>query len=152
MQDRDRRDIVGGLLLAAIGIVAGLYALANYRMGTVNRMGPGMVPVTIGALLGLFGLWIAAAGWSRRQPLAPGAEVRLYVPAVIAASILAFALMISRFGLVPSVFVSSLLASFAEARVDLLRSTILSVALCGLCWLIFILGLRLTIPAIDWPF
>ena len=47
MQDRDRRDIVGGLLLAAIGIVAGLYALANYRMGTVNRMGPGMVPVTM---------------------------------------------------------------------------------------------------------
>lgn len=66
MLDRDYRDIVTGLVLALIGGFAALYAAQHYSLGTVSRMGPAMVPVSLGVILAGFGLFIAIPGFSKR--------------------------------------------------------------------------------------
>ncbi len=40
MRQKDSIDIIGGLLLVAVGLFAVIYA-QQYSFGTLNRMGPG---------------------------------------------------------------------------------------------------------------
>jgi hypothetical protein len=146
---RNYRDIVAGLLLTLWGGAAASYALANYAMGTINRMGPGMMPVSLGAILAVFGLAIAIPALFQK-----GEEVVVRTRPLIflSASVLSFALMIEKFGLVPSVFATTVIATFAETKITALRSLILGGAMSLLTWAVFIAGLRLNIPSFNWPF
>jgi hypothetical protein len=147
--ERNHRDIAAGVLLTLTGVAVALYAFSNYAMGTFTRMGPGMVPTWLGVVLAVFGVVIAVQGLF--QP-GEAVTVRGRVLLCLAASILCFAVMIERFGMVPTVFVSAIIATLAEAPVRPVRSLMLSVTLAALTWTIFILGLRLTMPTFDWPF
>lgn len=149
MLDRDYRDIVAGLSLTLAGGAAALYALANYSLGTVTQMGPGMMPVSLGILLAAFGLAIAIPALFRKGE---AVDLRLRPLVVLSVSILSFALIIETLGFVPAVFGTTLIATFAETRVTLGRALILGAAMSLLTWAIFILGLRLSIPAFHWPF
>ncbi len=149
MLDRDYRDIVAGVALALAGGAAALYAVSNYALGTFTRMGPGMVPAWLGGALAVFGVIIALQGMAQRgEPV----TIRTRVLLMLGASIVCFALMIDRFGMVPAVFIAALLASCAEAPIRPLRSLILAGVLSAVTWAIFIAGLRLTIPSFDWPY
>lgn len=145
--DRNYRDIVAGMGLALFGLAAALYAGSNYTMGTVSRMGPGMMPVSLGLILAVFGLAIALPALSQR-----GTSVLIQFRPLIflSASVLAFALMIERFGLVPSVFATTIIATLAETRVKPLGALILACSMSALTWALFVAGLRLSIPAFDW--
>jgi hypothetical protein len=112
-------------------------------------MGPGMVPAWLGGALAVFGIIIAVQGLAQRGE---GVTIRTRVLLMLGVSIVCFALMIDRFGMVPAVFVSALIATFAEAPIRPLRSLILAGVLSVSTWAIFIAGLRLTIPSFDWPF
>lgn len=147
--ERNYRDAFAGLSLAIFGGAAVLYALSKYPMGTVTRMGPGMMPVTLGAILLVFGIIIAVPALFQRGERV---ELRFRALIVLSASILSFALMIREFGLVPSVFATTLIATFAESKVTLVRALILSASTALLTWSIFILGLGLTLPSYRWPF
>jgi hypothetical protein len=147
--DRNHQDIAAGVLLAILGAGAALYSLSHYSMGTFTRMGPGMVPAWLGGALAVFGSVIAVQGLFQ-----PGEEVRIRVRIilVLCASITCFALMIDPFGLVPTVFISAFIASCAEAPIKPVRSLTVALTLTALTWGVFIAGLRLNVPAVDWPF
>ncbi len=149
MLDRDYRDIVAGLLLTATGSAAAAYAFTHYAMGTIKRMGPGMMPVSLGIILAVFGLAIAIPALVRK-----GAKVDIAIRpfVVVTLSILAFALLIESAGLLPSVFATVVIATFAERTVSIVNALILGAALALLTWAIFILGLGLPMAAIRWPF
>lgn len=147
MLDRNYRDVIAGLIISVFGGAAMLYALANYTMGTVTRMGPGMMPAALGALLVGFGLLIAIPALAQRGE---AVEFRVRPLLALSASVAAFALMIRTFGFVPSVFATTLIATFAESRASLLGGVILAGAMSLATWAIFLLGLGLTIPAFDW--
>lgn len=149
MLDRNYRDVVAGLALTLAGTAAATYALSHYSLGTINRMGPGMMPVSLGALLAGFGLAIAIPALFQRSERG---EFRYRALLVLSAAVLSFAVMIERFGLVPSVFATTVIATLAETRVNALRALILGAAVAALTWGIFIAGLRVSIPAFDWPF
>ncbi|MGO4917313.1 tripartite tricarboxylate transporter TctB family protein [Pseudogemmobacter sp. W21_MBD1_M6] len=149
MLDRDYRDIVAGLGLTLIGVAAALYALSKYSMGTVSRMGPGMMPVSLGVILAVFGLSIAIPALFRKG--APS-DLRLRPLIVLCICIVCFALMIETLGFVPAVFSTVVIATFAENRVPLTRALILGAGLALLTWAIFILGLGLPISSFDWAF
>lgn len=149
MLDRDYRDIFAGLGLTLIGGAAAIYALSKYALGTVSRMGPGMMPVSLGVILAVFGLAIAIPALFRKGE---AAELRLRPLIILSICILCFALMIETVGLVPAVFSATVIATFAETRVPLVRALILGAALSLLTWAIFILGLGLPIPSFDWAF
>lgn len=147
--ERNYRDIVGGLSLSVFGGAVVIYGLSNYTMGTVTRMGPGMMPVVLGSILLVFGVLIAAPALFQKGERV---ELRFRPLIVLSASILAFALMIEDFGLVPAVFATTLIGTFAESKITLLRAMILSASIALVTWSIFILGLGLSISAYAWPF
>ncbi len=149
MLDRDYRDIIAGLGLTLTGSVAALYALFNYNLGTFGRMGPGMMPVSLGIVLAGFGLVIAIPALSRRGE---AAQLKLRPMIVMSISILSFALMIETVGIVPAVFFTTVIATFSETRVPLGWALVLGSGMTLSTWIIFILGLGLPIPSIDWPF
>ncbi len=149
MLERNYRDIVAGVALAVFGGAAAAYGLAHYSMGTITRMGPGMMPVSLGIILAGFGLAIALPALAQRGE---AVDFRYRPMLVLSAAVLAFALMIERFGLVPSVFATTFIATLAETKVSTIRALGLSAAIAALTWAIFIAGLRLSIPAVDWSF
>lgn len=147
--DRDYRDIVAGLSLACFGLAAAAYALSKYSMGTITRMGPGMMPVSLGVILIGFGLMIAIPAAFRKGE---AVEANFRPLIVLSISIISFALMIETVGLVPAVFSTVVIATFAERQVPISRAVLLGSAMALLTWSIFILGLGLPIATFDWPF
>ena len=147
MLNRDYRDIVTGLLLAALGVTAVAYSVSHYSVGTITRMGPGMVPASLGSLLAIFGAIIAAPAFFREGT---GLEFRILTPLLVLVSILVFALTITAFGLIPAIFLSTIVASMAELTLRPFRSVVLAAALCLLAYLIFSVGLGLPMPLFAW--
>ena len=145
--DRNYRDIMAGVLLTLAGSAAALYALSHYALGTINRMGPGMMPVSLGVILAVFGLAIAIPAIVQ-----PGESMvfRFRPFLFLSAAVLAFALVIERFGLVPAVFATTVVATLAEVKLTAVQAALLGAAMALMTWAIFLAGLGLTIPAFDW--
>lgn len=140
----DPVEIISGLLIIALGAFFFIGA-AEYPMGTVNRMGPGFIPRTLGAIsmgLGVL-IWLGSLR-------AAGALPRVSWRAVtcITASIALFAVMIERAGLVPAVFVASSVAMIGNAEATWRQILITSAAIAVICFVLFILLLGLPIPTL----
>lgn len=149
MSRMDIRELAGGLFLTVTGGVFSGYAILNYSIGTVTRMGPGMMPMALGILLAFFGLLVVVAAFLKEPETA---EIRVAVPAMILASVLTFALLISSFGLIPAVVGCVVVASQAELKFQLVFGLALAAVLSLLSWLIFVVALQLPVSLFDWPF
>ncbi|WP_142846194.1 tripartite tricarboxylate transporter TctB family protein [Telmatospirillum sp. J64-1] len=149
MMNRDYRDMVAGGLLMALGAGAALYASASYNLGTITRMGAGMMPTALGWILAAFGAAIMIGAYFRPGPRP---EVRVVTPIFILGGVAAFALVIKPFGLLPAVVACVVVSSMAERAFKPVRWILLSSALCVLAYLIFSVSLRLPIPVVAWPF
>ncbi|WP_112314444.1 tripartite tricarboxylate transporter TctB family protein [Rhodovulum viride] len=143
---RDWPDILGGLALAAIGAAAAGWALAQYDIGTLRRMGPGFFPAVLGGLLTVLGLVVALPALRRRSD-APGIEP-LAALAVLAA-ILVFGLGLFRIGLVAATAAAVLVASLPAPRPGWGWRLALAAAIALLTVLVFGFGLRMSLPL--WP-
>ncbi|MFC7556585.1 tripartite tricarboxylate transporter TctB family protein [Pseudoroseomonas wenyumeiae] len=143
---RDYNDIIGGALMMAGGAWFSLYAM-NYNLGTLRRMGPAYFPLCIGLLVMLFGLLLLLPAL-RRPGSMPLPEWRPFL--AICTAVLAFALTVERFGLVPATFVLTALAALAELRPNLRLTAVLAVALSAIAVAMFTQGLGIPIPAFRW--
>ena len=63
------RDVVAGAALIAVGALYAGYAAWDLPLGSLRRMGPGLFPVGLGALLALFGACIAVPAIGRDAAL-----------------------------------------------------------------------------------
>jgi len=144
---RDYRDMTAGALLLLLGVAAAWYASENYRIGTVTRMGAGMVPMALGVMLSALGLVLVVGGWFRKGVIP---EVRVLTPICIFGSIAVFGLMIQPFGLLPAVMASTTVASLAEKEFRPLRILVSGVILSAVAWGIFVFGIGLSIPLATW--
>jgi hypothetical protein len=137
---RDPAGLVAGLLFLSFG--AGAIAIArSYPTGSALHMGPGYFPTAIGALLVLVGL---ASLLRALAVTAPGAgPVALRPLLVITAAIALFAAAIDRIGLVPTTFLSALLAGCATRRPKIAESCLIAATLSVLAAGIFYYGLKL---------
>ena len=148
-----RKDVLSGLLF--IGVAAcGLWVSRNYPIGTASRMGTGYMPrLLLWVLLGLGGL-ILVSGLRKSDRLSQtgvsGAGWAAWRPVVfVTLSLVVFGLALERLGLVPSILLLTGIGAAAERRLRPLETAIATLVLIALCWLIFIVGLSLTIPL--WP-
>lgn len=138
------RDVVAGLVVALLG--AGiLIAGSGLRLGTAAQMGPGYVPMGIGALLllGGTGLGLQALLAGGRLPLAPWVWKPMLI---ILASVLAFALLLRTAGFLPAVFAAAMIASFAEATQTWRSAALVSLGITLASVILFIWLLGLPIP------
>ena len=143
---RDWPDVLGGVILAAIGAGFALWALVHYDAGTLRRMGPGFFPMVLGSVLFGLGLIIAlpALGRNGTAPrIEPGAAL------AVLASIVIFALGLQRLGLAGSAALAVLVASIPAPRKGWLWRLVLAAAVTALTVLVFSFGLRMTLPV--WP-
>jgi hypothetical protein len=155
MLNERMRDLLGGLLLLVLGLFVAWYAMANYNTGTFRRMGPGMFPVGAGLVLATLGLLIAAPAVLVKGPALDDAPDRPRVQVLsvvcVLASVICFALALSRFGLFPAIALLVTVASMAGTDRRPLRLIILIPALCAVAWLVFRFSLNLPLTLFRWP-
>lgn len=137
----DGTDIAAGLLFMAI---AGFFAWQGLGldMGTTTRMGPGYFPMILSGLLFILGgvILFKAFGRPDDDPIRRFAwrGLLFILPAPVF-----FGLTVRGLGFVPALFVTTLIASQASARMRPLAALALAVAVTVLSTLIFSYGLGL---------
>lgn len=145
----DRRDILGGLILIAIGLFAGIHASSSYSAGTPSRMGPGMFPMVLGYLLAGLGLLVLALAFLRSGAL-PRPRWGPFAAVILAT--LAFALSVNHLGMVPAIALLTLIAAPADPRLDFRRALMLAAALSLFATVVFHFGLGVQLAPLKWPF
>jgi hypothetical protein len=146
-----RKNVLAGLMFMGVAAL-GLWVSRNYPIGTTLRMGTGYVPrLLCWILLGL-GALVLVQGLREPEsprPAAPGALAQLWPLAIVTASLVAFALSVEQLGLVLSILLLVGIGSLAARGIKVWEALAAALGLIVLSYLIFILGLGVTIPV--WP-
>jgi len=137
------RDLAAGLIFIAFGLAFAI-AAARYPIGTAFRMGPGYFPIVLGGLLVLLGIMVAIEGVLAGEDNPIGA-VPWKALVLILGSIIFFGVTVRGLGLIPSLFVTVLMAAFASRRTTALTALLIAIGLTIGCVLIFVEALGLSI-------
>jgi hypothetical protein len=151
-----RKNVLSGLMFIAIAAL-GLWASRNYPIGTALRMSTGYVPrllcwvlMGLGAIVLVQGLRETERPEDLGVPLPEGGALAQLRPVVVVtASLIAFGLALEPLGLVLSILLLVVIASFATRELKVWEMLAAAAGLSALTWAIFILGLGLPIPV--WP-
>jgi Tripartite tricarboxylate transporter TctB family. len=141
--------MIGGGLLLAVGLFVLFHAWSNYDLGTLRRMGPGLFPAALGALLGLTGLAITVTGFLA-EGLPPAVDWKPLILVVVA--VVVFALTVKTLGLAPAIVLMTIPAAMADGRLGLLGTLLLALALAVISVLLFVVAFNMQIPVARWPF
>jgi hypothetical protein len=143
------KDLVAGVVFIALGLAFAVGA-STYEVGTALRMGPGYFPLVLGGLLALLGVLIIVNGAVAGEDAAIG-PIPWKAAAVIAGAIVFFGATIRDIGVVPSTFVTALVAGFAGRRPGVVAPVVIALALTLASVVIFVWALQLTLPVFgDW--
>lgn len=138
------KDLVSGGIFVVAGAYFALESL-TYEVGTAFRMGPGFMPLVLGAVLTGLGIAVAVSGWKK-----PDTEERLPPAwrgiALIIGVVIFFGATIRGLGFVPVVLLSSFAAAMASRLNSPLFSILLAITLTVMCTLIFVIGLGMSVP------
>jgi hypothetical protein len=151
------KDHYGALLLLVLG-TAVLAMGVGYKIGNLNRMGAGFIPVVLGVLMILVGIAIgvtaAAPGQAMINPLpgheshSGGADWRGWL--CILGGVAAF-VVLGRFGgLVPATFASVFVSAMGDRNNTYKGAAVLSAALTVFCVIVFHYGLSLQLDLFQW--
>lgn len=139
-----RNDLASGAIFVAFGAYFALEAM-NYQFGTPFRMGPGFMPVVLGGVLIALGLAVVAKGFGKTDEEGPAPWPWRGIVLVLG-TIIFFAATIRGLGFVPVVLVAGFATALSSRRNNLLSALVISVGLCLLCYLIFVVGLGMIVP------
>ena len=143
------KDLLAGVVFIGLGLAFAVGA-STYQVGTALRMGPGYFPLVLGGLLALLGVLIIVRGAVAGEDAAIG-PIPWKAAAVIAGAIVFFGATISDLGVVPSTFVTALVAGFAGRRSGVVAPVVIALGLTLASVLIFVWALQLTLPVFgDW--
>jgi hypothetical protein len=152
------KDHCGAVLLIALG--AAVFALGlGYKMGSLNRMGAGFIPVVLGILMILVGIAIGvtAAPPGKRQMVNPlpghgthagGPEWRGWF--CILGGVIAFVVLGEYGGLMPATFASVFVSAMGDRNNTFKSAAALGAALTFFCLVVFHYGLSLQLPLFQW--
>jgi hypothetical protein len=142
-----RRDVLAGLAALAIGLFVVWHSL-EYRTGTLRRMGPGLFPLTLGALLVTVGLAAALQGW---RTGAGGVALRLRPMLAVCGALAAFGLTVERLGFIPAAVLLVFVSGLAESPPKWRALALLSATLAPAAWFLFVELLGIPAPAFVLP-
>ena len=143
------RDVVGGLLVVAIGAGFLLFG-RELELGTSFRMGPGYFPTILAGLMILLGAVMAGLAW-RARPEAGGAfgQVLWLGVLLLIGAVVFFGLSLRGLGLAPALVVVVLATAWASRYARLKSSIPLALGLAIFCTALFIRGLGLPLPLVG---
>lgn len=139
----DRKDLLAGFFLVALGLLFLAYAAGTLPMGSAFRMGPGYFPIMLSVLLAALGLMTLVRSLGRASSAFGAVSWRGIV--LITAASLSYALIMPRYGLVPALLIAVLLSAFSSRRMTLGLALILACGLSLFCTVIFRYGLGLPV-------
>lgn len=138
---RALKDILAGLIFIGFGgAFAGI--ATTYEVGTTLEMGPGYFPLVLGLLLALLGVAIIVKGFIGEEGL-PMGRVPWRAIALVTAALIVFGVTVRGLGLVPSVFLTTVLAGYAGPRSGLVLPLVIAAGITLVTILIFVVGLQL---------
>ena len=152
------KDHYGAGLLVALG--AGVLALGvGYKIGNLNRMGAGFIPVVLGVLMILVGVALGVtADPPREQQIAhslPGADAhaaglewRAWL--CILGGVVAFVVLGEWGGLLPATFASVFVSAMGDRNNTAKSAASLAAVLTVFCLVVFHYGLSLQLPLFHW--
>lgn len=135
---KGQSDFFFGLLLASISVVF-LVLLDGLESGTSASMGPGYFPRGVTFLLLALSVFLMSKGILSNGDKVVGFQ--LMPLAFVSASLLAFALLIDRAGLVVALLVMVAIASFGSRERTFVQSMMFGLALTIASCFIFVWGL-----------
>jgi uncharacterized membrane protein YhdT len=133
--------------MTSIGVGA-IAAGKSYGVGTLDRIGPGLFPIALGALLAIVGVLIAGAAVASRREVEPGGSDDPQWGAwicIIAGPILFIVLGIYA-GMIPAVFACVFVCSLGDDTATLKESLSLSAIMTILGVALFHYLLRVPLP------
>ncbi|MDE2369195.1 MAG: tripartite tricarboxylate transporter TctB family protein [Burkholderiales bacterium] len=153
------KDHWGALMLVALGAFV-IWLGIGYRIGTLNRMGPGFVPVVIGTLLVAVGLAIGLTATPHRPAPRPvttgvprgsheGAQWRGWL--CILGGVAAFVVLGRWGGFVPATFASVFIAALGDRNNTVKSATALALAMVAMAVAVFHYGLQMQLDLFAWP-
>ncbi len=139
----NKKNLGSGLFFIFVATLYGTMSLTKLPIGQIFNMGPGFFPIVLCSLLAVFGAMLVA------RAVFSGVQVELgdipwRVIAMLTLSVVTFGLSFSQLGILPSVFVSTFIATLAGRRFSLRTSLLVSGGVALLCAAIF--GFALTMP------
>ncbi|MBL8305248.1 MAG: tripartite tricarboxylate transporter TctB family protein [Rubrivivax sp.] len=149
MKIKSEKDFWSGLMFIGVG-VAFAWGATGYSFGSSARPGPGYFPFGLGILMAILGgmvlfkaLTFEVEGGDKMGPWA-------WKPLlVIVFSVAGFGFILPRLGMIASLPLLVVVAAMAGDEFHWKDALINAVVLTLGSWLIFIVGLKLTIPL--WP-
>jgi Tripartite tricarboxylate transporter TctB family len=153
------KDHYGALLLLALGAAVVAMGL-GYKMGNLNRMGAGFIPVCLGILMIFVAvvLGVTAAAPGTRPMMNPlpghdsgghkGPEWRGW--SCIIGGVVAFVAFGTFGGLVPATFASVFVSAMGDKNNTWKHAAILGVAVTVFAVIVFHYGLQMTLPLFQW--
>jgi hypothetical protein len=143
---RTRRSILAGVTFIGFGVAFTLGATA-YPLGTTARMGPGFFPLLLGIALAVLGVVILIRPAEEDEPILVPPSWRGL--AFLIAALLVFGATIRGLGLIPTVFLTALLAAFASRETRPPVALALAVGLTAVSVVVFAIGLQVTVPLLG---
>jgi hypothetical protein len=140
------KDFLSGLMFIGFGLVA-LYFGRHLALGTAVRMGPGWVPHMLSYILLGLGLLICAIALFTGGDLVERPNLKPI--ALVTISIVLFAVLLERTGMLPALAALVLVSSLGgdEFKVTEVIGNIVVLAI--LCIIVFKLGLGMNISVIE---
>lgn len=126
----------------------GLYVLMHYDLGRVERMGPGMFPFGVSAIIAFLGAVTIVSGLNAPRQEGWAAIEYKTVGAIVGAMAI-FAILFPLLGAVPAIVALSVVSGLAVKRSPL-EVAGLAVALCAMAYFVFQLGLGIQFPLFRW--
>ena len=115
-------------------------------------MGPGYFPMLLGGFLGVLGVLICLKSLLFRSEDPDNGIIGQFdwrSFSIILGAVLVFAFLLRPMGLIPATAIMIFLSSFGARPFKWLQVMLLCLILSVCVWLIFVLGLNLTVPI--WP-
>jgi putative tricarboxylic transport membrane protein len=143
---RSPKNVLAGLLFLLFAAVLA-WQSGKLELGTAGRMGPGYFPLLLAQLLGLLGLGVLVGGLRHEGAQPPrGDWLGL---ALVTTAIVAFGLVLQRFGFIAAVLVSSALCVAASRPFKPLASVPFILGLVAFCTVVFVWGLKMPVQLLP---
>lgn len=130
----------------AVGAIA-IWTANTYPLGNLGALGPGALPLALGLLLCVLGAGIVLE--SADTDFIPP-TIRLRPIVFLFGSLIGFAFVLPRFGLLPATVVLVVLSSLAHHNPKPLMIVASALAMCVIGAVLFVKLLGMSLPLVAW--